>query len=302
MHLFCMRALFLHGTPDSVLGAHAGRDLRMQSKGRTAQQQAAAALGREAARRVLGGRSPQEVGREKTFAALNLVYDWGCSAPRLLDEHLHHGRAGFTARLVRQCLLEQHPLPGLGRFGDLPGSVVTLTDMAVELVEVHREAPMGYDGSRAIAWQQIRHDLWVQRVTLQRLRDGKANDYLAPRQLAEKSLPGHKQPDAVWLQPGARVAYELELSRKKPREFDQTCEAIIRALEAGRFTGVRVDSPVKAIVDAYKAAFRPGRKVPIWRRDDQRKNWIVSENDSLAVSRDVVERIQVLHVSADWMR
>jgi hypothetical protein len=297
-----MRALFLYVTLDVVSGARTGMESRMQSKERTAQQQAAAALGREASRLALGGRSPQEVGREKTFAALNIVYDWGCSAPRLLDEHLHHGRAGFTARLVKQGLLEQHPLPGLGRFADLPAAVVTLSDMAVELVEVHLDAPMGYDKSRVIALPQIRHDLWVQRVTLQRLRDGKATGYLAPRQFAEKSLPGRKQPDAVWVQPGARIAYELELTRKKGREFDQACEAIIRALETGRFSGVRVDSPVNSIVEAYKAVFKPGHKITAWQRDDKRKNWVAEKTDSLVVSRDVAERIRVLKVPADWMR
>lgn len=297
-----MRALFLHVIPDVVSGARTGMDLRMQSKERTAQQQAAAALGREAARVALAGRSPQDVGREKMFAALNIVYDWGCSAPRLLDEHLNHGRAGFTARLVKQGLLEQHPMPGLGRFADLPASVVTLTDMAVEWVELHLDAPMGYDKAHAFAMQQIRHDLWVQRVTLQRLRDGKATGYRTPRQLAEKSLPGRKQPDAVWIQPNARIGYELELTRKKGREFDQACEAIVRALEAGRFTGVRIDSPVNAIVEAYTDAFKPGRKITAWQRDQKRKNWVAENTDSLAVSRDVAERIVVKKVSSNWMQ
>jgi hypothetical protein len=142
----------------------------------------------------------------------------------------------------------------------------------------------------------------VQRVTLQRLREGKATSYQTPRQIAEKSQPGRKQPDAVWIQPDARVAYELELTRKKGREFDQTCEAIVRALEAGRFTGVRIDSPVNAIVEAYKAVFKPGQKITIWQRDEKRKNWVASDSDSLVVSRGVAEHIRVLKVSADWMR
>ncbi len=273
----------------------------MEDNARHEQQRAAAALGREAARQALAGRSPHKVGRERVVEALCIVYAWGCSAPRLLDEHLYKGRSGFAARLVKQGLLHSHPLPGLGRYLDLPASVVTLTPAAVELVEATLEAPIGYDQAHAIAHHQLRHDLWVQRVVLKRIREKKADSYMAPRHLAAKSELGRKQPDAVWVVGGDAYAYELELTQKTGREFDQTCEAIARSLKERRFSGVRIDTPLKAIFHKYKEAFKIGNSIPVWERD-KNKHWSKKNGDRIMVSSDLAESIAINLISRDWMK
>ena len=129
----------------------------MNHEARKAQQRQAAALGQAAAQARLAGRSPVEVGRERLNAALQLIYDWGFTAPRLLDEHLHNGRSGYAHHLVKMRLLESRPLPGVGRFLDLPASMVVLTPQGVEWVEAQIDTPMHYDPENVIHHHQIRH-------------------------------------------------------------------------------------------------------------------------------------------------
>ena len=218
------------------------------------------------------GISPRQARLNKLSASLLLVYRWQFTSPGMLDKHVQ-GRPGLARDLIRAQLLDEHPVPGPGRMLDLPASVVTLAPQGIEWVEPALDEPLEYAAD--VPWHQLRHDLAVQRMTLGALRAGKITGYRTPAEIAGKSLRGRKQPDAVWLlSSGDRTAFELELTVKKGREFDETCRAIIEALDRrapDSYDRFVLASPSRAILDRYRQAFRVGSSIPTWERNVQRQ-------------------------------
>jgi len=192
-----------------------------------------ATAARQTARRKLAGTTPRARGLQKTLAALRWVYAWGWSAPEILSRVAGDSARRLSARLEKAGLLAAHPTPSGGLYG-MPQKVMVLTRQGVELIEADLDDSdlLGYpsDGERLVAWHQLRHDLLVQRFTVDRLVSEKISGYLSPRQFAARSASGVKQPDAVWLQEdGSRLAIEVELTAKRGREFDTTIKAIVDA-------------------------------------------------------------------------
>lgn len=218
------------------------------------------------------GLTPRHVRINKITEALTMVHRWGCTSPRILDNHVQ-GRSGLARDLIKALLLDEHPVPGPGRLLDLPSSVVTLTEQATEFIEPKLSEATVYSGE--VPWHQLRHDLAVQRLTLAALRKNTISDYRTPAEIAVQSVKGRKQPDAVWvLDSGERAAFELELTVKKGREFEQTCLAIIKALDRKLIDAYDlfiVASPSPAILGRYRNALRPDVHLPIWERNPQRQ-------------------------------
>ncbi len=218
------------------------------------------------------GISPRQARLNKVRAALLLTYRWQFTSPALLDTHVQ-GRSGLARDLTRGQALDEHPVPGPGRMLDLPASVVTLAPLGLEWLEPTLDEPLDY--AAEVPWHQLRHDLTVQRMTLGALRSEKITAYRTPLEIAAKSVRGRKQPDAVWmLSSGDRAAFELELTVKKGREFDETCRAIIEALDRAKpdaYDRFVLASPSRAILTRYRQALRAGASIQLWERNDQRQ-------------------------------
>lgn len=234
----------------------------------------------QARARALGGQSSRARGREKDLAALEWVYRWGWSSPSIVDLVASPTRRGVCARLTRRGLLVAHPSPGGSGVAGAPATVVTLSDDGVAEVEALADALMPYDtDGRQIPWRQLRHDALVQTWTAQKISSGKIADYRTPRELAEKSERGVKQPDAVWItKTGMSVAVELELTAKKDREFHQAVLALLRSVhpgsdkrERGPFDAAVVISHSRAILDRYRKMLAPGATIQKYEQNAQRQ-------------------------------
>lgn len=235
----------------------------------------------QARARALAGRSPAEAGRAKDLAALRWVYRWGWSTPTIVDMIASPGRRGVAARLVRRGLAKRHPTPAGGGVRGVPTDVITLTaDGVAELEAALSEADMlAYPSKpeQAIQWRQLRHDTLVQLYTARRLAD--ISGYMTPRELAEKSVAGQKQPDAVWIaKNNSRIAVELEMTAKKGRELDQTILALIKAVQPktefdkkGPYDIVAILSQSRAILDTYKRRLAPDAEIALYRRNSSRQ-------------------------------
>lgn len=229
---------------------------------------------REALAAALGGRTSRQVGALKRQAACLWVYRWGYSAAGLIDAVAQRGKRGLAARMVRQGLLQPWPCPGAGGVKGVPLAVLTLTPAGVLEAELAASDAgidaAGYqgEGTRYILWRQLRHDLLVQRFTAQRLAAGRIEEYRTPREIAAQSAAHVKQPDAVWLSGGQKLAVELELSVKKGRELDLTLDALLRAMEpgSGPFDAVVVISHSRSIRERYRSLLKPGARIQRWKR------------------------------------
>ena len=233
---------------------------------------------RLAGRAKLAGRSPKAVGREKDAAALGWVYRWGWSAPGIVDAVASPTRRGVAARLVKGRLMEAHDCEAAGGIKGIPHQILTLTpDGVAELETDLGEAdllPYPVQGARLIHWRQLRHDMLVQRWTAQKLADGKIVGYQTPREIAERSQPGVKQPDAVWILPtGARVAVEAELTAKFARELDQALVALLRSVTpasdnqpGGPYDLAAIISHSPGLLARYRRALTPGATIREYER------------------------------------
>lgn len=232
----------------------------------------------------LAGRSPTQVGREKTHQALDWVYRWGWSSAAVLDGLSGAKRRGLAARLVKRGLLRATRTRSGGALQGVPIFILTLTPLGLIEVEHLRDSTLDYKLDPYRYNQSLlRHDLLAQEKTLAALRQGKISDFLTEAEFAKRSMPGHKQPDVIWLfHDNKRSGIEIELSAKWGRGLDQFVSACVRALLPGpdshcplEHIGIFTDS--EAIKRRYQAALRVGACYTEWQKDAQGK-WVKAGN------------------------
>jgi hypothetical protein len=251
---------------------------------------------RNAAKIALAGKSPRQVGHEKTLKALKFLYRWGWSTPTIIDTFFNNGRRGLSARLLKSGLTKSERTEAFGGIKNMPMFIIKLTDAGVAEVEANISNLMPYEPF--FFKNQLRHDLGIQELTLRRVETGYAIDYQTPRELAKQSEAGKKQPDAVWTiqdddQYLRNVAIELELSAKRDRELDQTIFRILKALNPNNkqhYDYFFIFSPSKAIIKRYKDALAKG-KLQTWKKNAAR-HWV--EDKKIEIQPELVEKIYFL--------
>jgi hypothetical protein len=232
---------------------------------------------------VLAGRSPRERGDEKEAQALRWVYEWGWSAPSILDALASPKRRGLARRLVAKGLLRAEPTPGGRGVRGCPAEVVMLTPGGVAQVEALMPEPalLAYPefADRLVRWAQLRHDALVQQWTVRRLLDGTLEGYVTPRQMAGRpTATGDKIPDAIWRWRGlGPVAVELELTAKSERELAQSALALLRLIRpatekdaSGSCRAAVILSHSEAILARWRRVLSPGAAVKKYIRDPSR--------------------------------
>ena len=232
----------------------------------------------------MAGRSPRAVGRKKDNLALNWVYRWGWSAAGIVDAVASPGRRGVASRLVKKGLLNAHDCEAAGGVKGIPHQVVTLTPDGVAEVEADISEsellPYPPNGAKLIAWKQLRHDMLVQNWTARRLTAGSIIGHQTPRQLAERSEAGIKQPDAIWVLDGNRkAAIECELTAKFGRELDQALTALLRSVApknnegkgGGPYDLAIIISHSPGLLARYKRTLMPGTTIKKWERNAARQ-------------------------------
>lgn len=209
--------------------------------------------------------------------ALTWIYLWGWSSPKIVDALAGTKAAGLSARLVRQGILQRTRTEAGGIVSGVPIFILTLTRVGLEEIERFREKHIEYQlDPYRIRQELCRHDLLIQNATLRSLQAGTITAFRTERELLQKSLPGIKQPDAIWTRPdGSQTAVEVELTGKWGRAFDQF---VVRSI--ARFNPEKEDQPYDemliitdspALIERYKHAMQPGEPVQLWQRSDAGK-------------------------------
>jgi len=280
------RIRYMHSSPDEW---HSERHTEMK-KQLSAAHAAALQAGRQAAQN--SGKTPRELGHERTLAALRWVYLFGWSSAALLEQLVNTNRGGLGARLVRQGLLKKHLSPAGGGIKDAPLAVLTLTQWGEEYVcryAEHEEDLHQY--SPTVGWAQLRHDCIVQRLAIEALanaagpiriesdsetrskgRKGKIHDLV----LVENLGDGKRM----------RTLVEVELTQKKGRELDNfvmgCCNSMLRAEALGQEVVLHLYSDSAALLRHYKQRLAANAQFKSWKRNTsghwvEDKDWEVPE-------------------------
>lgn len=222
----------------------------------------------------LAGKSPRARGEEKMHAALIWVYRWGWSTIAIVDQIGGNVSNGLASRLVKGGLLARTRTESAGNVKGVPQWILTLTELGQQEVErvIAELQPYELDPYR-IRQDLLRHDAIAQAATARNLKAGVITGYLTERQMAQQSQAGIKQPDVLWQLSGdTRMAVEIELSGKWDRHLDQFVSSSLRGLhERTRFDQLAIVSDSPAIIRRYAAAFTPGAKFSVWKKDEQRR-------------------------------
>lgn len=247
---------------------------------------AALQAGRQAAKE--SGKTPQELGHERTLQALRWVYLFGWSTASLLEQLVNTNRGGLGARLVRQGLLKKHLSPGGGGIKGAPLAVLTLTPWGEQYVVRYADSVDSLHAySPKVGWAQLRHDCLVQQLAIEALAAAKDEDedededkgrisIVSDSEARSKGARG-KIHDLVLLEDlgnGARMRtiVEVELTAKKGRELDMfvlgCCNSMLAAENAGDEATLHLYSDSPALLRHYRQRLAANAKFHTWKRDN----------------------------------
>lgn len=218
------------------------------------------------------GLSPRQRGADKTNQALQWVYRWGWSSPRVLELLTGSVRSGLANRLVKAGLLKATKTESGGATKGVPVLILTLTPEGRDAVEkliqsVDELIDYEHDAFK-VNQALLRHDEIAQRATATGLAAGRIAGYVTEDMAATKSAPGTKQFDIVWILPnGHKVGIEVELSAKWERKLDQFVLSCIQALKAAKVDRIHIVTDSPAIQARYRAAFSAGAKLSTWSKN-----------------------------------
>jgi len=259
------------------------------------------------------GFTSQQIGEQKAQEALLWVYRWGWSSAAVLDEVVNTTRGSIALRLERRGLLKRARTPAGGGVRDVPIYMLTLTQAGVAEVSRHFDSDEHlYAYSNRINFNQMRHDHLAQKMTLQAIREGRADRHTperilrvdAMRALAKetpqereerekKRVPVGKISDVVWTTRSKVITFaEIELSGKFNRDLDEFVHKSIAALSATPNSTVLIISDSKGTLVRYRKAFEPNAPVGLWKKVEGR--WV--KTGSWKVPDWVAARIEYRHL------
>ena len=203
------------------------------------------------------------------------IYYWGFSTASLILALLGRTAGGYAQRLTKQGWLKATKTAS-----GSPKYIFTLTEAGLELAEKHAHTQVPYPEIDPYRVNQdlIRHNSLAQQETISALRDGFIVDYKTEKFLALfGNTKGVKQVDVCWELNGFVYGVEVELSGKWGRKLDHFVHSTMQALrhdDVFGYDSIIIMSDSVAILERYKAAFRPGTKLNIWVKD-KRIHWVV---------------------------
>lgn len=237
---------------------------------------AALQAGRMAAKE--SGKTPQELGHERTLQALRWVYLFGWSTASLLEQLVSTNRGGLGARLVRQGLLKKHLSPGGGGIKGAPLAVLTLTPWGEQYVVRYADSVDSLHAySPKVGWAQLRHDCLVQQLAIEALANAEGGIRIVSDSEARTKGAKGKIHDLVLLEDlgtGAhmRTLVEVELTAKKGRELDSfvlgCCNSMLAAENAGDEAALHLYSDSPALLRHYRQKLAANAKFHTWKRDN----------------------------------
>lgn len=237
---------------------------------------AALQAGRLAAKE--SGKTPQQLGHERTLKALRWVYLFGWSTASLLEQLVSTNRGGLGARLVRQGLLKKHLSPGGGGIKGAPLAVLTLTQWGEQYVVRYADSVDSLHAySPTVGWAQLRHDCLVQQLAIEALANAEGGIRIVSDSEARTKGVKGKIHDLVTVEDlgnGVRLRtfIEVELTAKKGRELDTfvlgCCNSMLAAERAGDEVALHVYSDSSALLRHYKQRLAANAQFHTWKRDN----------------------------------
>ena len=223
----------------------------------------------------LGGVAPTTRGKLNTVAAALFLYRFGLSNVKTLMTVIDVETDGwFRAATARG---------DFGRIKAPGGDLLVLTESTLQIAEYHAERLVPYpelDGEK-INLSLVRHNLFVQDVTLRAMAGGSFTEYQTEREIMTGDVRGVKRPDVVWISnSGLRFAVEVELTSKWARHFDDFVAGIVAALDdssgAAAYDRFVIISDSKALLHRYRESLTVGKPLHIWRKDSVGK-WTIGK-------------------------
>lgn len=223
----------------------------------------------------LNGVAPRKRGKENTIAVAKFIYRFGYSNTTTLTQVIDVETDGWFRAAKRRGDFASVRTAG--------GELLVLTEPTLRIAEYHAEQLTPYpelDGAK-INLSQVRHNLFVQEVTLRAMTGGSLAGYQTEREIMTGDARGIKRPDVVWISnTGMRMAVEIELTSKWARHFDDFAAGIVAALDTSsgvatydRFVIV-TDS--KALLNRYRESMSAGQPLHIWKKDGTGK-WTIAK-------------------------
>jgi hypothetical protein len=228
----------------------------------------------------LNGESPRARNESNLATVSGFVYRVGYSTPALLQSLIEVQTTGWFSAAIKRGDF-QKVKTGVGK----PPFVITLTDSTLRLAEYHASRLSAYpeiDFAR-INQSLIRHNLFVQEVTLRAMAGGSIAEFLTEREISEGDERGSKRPDAVWiLKTGIRMAIEVELTAKWSRHLDDFVFGVVAALERtngqSKYDRFLVVTDSQAILNRYSESFATGQPLNTWKKD-ARGQWTIVKKE-----------------------
>lgn len=213
----------------------------------------------------LNGKAPRKRGKENTIAVAQFLYRFGYSNAETL-KHVIDVRTDGWFRSARN----RGDFAGVKTAG---GELLVLTEQTLRLAEYHAERLVPYpelDGAK-INLSQVRHNLFVQDVTLRATGVGSLAAYQTEREIMLGDARGIKRPDVVWIsKTGLRIAVEIELTSKWARHFDDFVAGIVAALDessdVAAYDRFVIVSDSKALLTRYQESMSTGQPLNVWRK------------------------------------
>lgn len=228
----------------------------------------------------LDGESPRERGAKKQRRVLEWLFRWGYSSADLINRVSGQMKGGYAKGLVKKGLLIETETES-----GFPKNIYTLSESGLEEASVFSKELYPYKeiDPYKVNQFQIKHYLLAQKVTLDSIDNGIANDYETERMYSQEGdKSGIKRPDVVWiLKNGDKYAVEVELSAKWDRRLDEFVLGIYKALRStndapAKYSRFAIATRSQNIIDRYKEALSPGANLKIWHKNS-RQHWEVKE-------------------------
>ena len=227
---------------------------------------------------LLQGLSPRERGKHKDRLALHWIYQWGWSAPSIVDSLGNNQGRGLSARLVKKQLLCATLTANGGVTPGVPRKLLTLTRTGLSEVErhLHEADLLPYElNPHKINQDLLRHGYYTQRLTDRVFRSGQIQDYYTEKTFQSQSVA--KLHDVVWLFNGQRIGIEIELTAKWGRVFDQFVWGCVASIQTQAVDRVYLFSDSAAIVKRYQEGLSAGKRIGIWSKNS--KGFWVQQDD-----------------------
>ena len=243
---------------------------------------------------LLQGCSPRARGKYKEQLALNWIYQWGWSAPSIVDTLGDNEGRGLSARLVKNQLLCATVTANGGVTQGVPRKILTLTRTGLSEVERHLDEAdlLPYElNPHKINQDLLRHGYYTQCITDRVLRSGQIQAYYPEKTFQSQTVA--KLHDVVWLFNGQRVGIEMELTAKWGRAFDQFVWGCVASIQSQAVQQVYLFSDSAAIVRRYQEGLRVGKRIGIWSKNS--KGFWVQQGDK-PIPDDIAGRIVCRHV------